>query len=291
MVRIIEVNPSNSIFLNIFAGLNIMAIQIGTFYRETMKGRKQGHKEKKTKSASDDSIRLNKYIANSGLCSRREADELIQSGRITVNNEKVTELGTKVQPTDEVRYKGKLLRNERPVYILLNKPKDYVTTVKDKHAQKTVMDLLQGACPQRVYPVGRLDRNTTGVLLLTNDGELAKRLTHPRYKKKKVYHVVLDKPVTKKHLEQMAEGIQLEDETVAADAVSYPDPGDKTQIGIEIHTGQNRVVRRMFEALGYRIKKLDRVYFAGLTKKNLKRGRWRFLTRKEISRLKMNAFQ
>jgi 23S rRNA pseudouridine2605 synthase len=290
VVRIIRVNPSNSIFLNIFAGLN-KTIQTGIFSRKTMRGRKQGHKGKKTKSAADDSIRLNKYIANSGLCSRREADGLIQAGRITVNNEKVTELGTKVKPTDDVRYKGKLLRNERPVYILLNKPRDYVTTVKDKHAQKTVMELIRGACPQRVYPVGRLDRNTTGVLLLTNDGELAKRLTHPRYKKKKVYHVVLDKPVTKKHLEQMADGIQLEDETVAADAVSYPDPEDKTQVGIEIHTGQNRVVRRMFEALGYRIKKLDRVYFAGLTKKNLKRGRWRFLTQKEISRLKMNAFQ
>ncbi|MGM0532021.1 MAG: pseudouridine synthase, partial [Bacteroidota bacterium] len=235
--------------------------------------------------------RLNKFIANSGLCSRREADELIRSGKITVNNQKVTELGTKIKSTDEVRYKGKVLQNERPVYILLNKPKDYVTTVKDKNARKTVMDLVEGACPQRVYPVGRLDRNTTGVLLLTNDGELAKRLTHPRYKKKKVYHGVLDKPVTKKHLEQIAEGVELEEGIVAADAVSYVDPEDKTQVGIEIHTGQNRVVRRIFENLGYKIKKLDRVYFAGLTKKNLKRGRWRFLTQKEINRLKMNAFQ
>ncbi len=256
-----------------------------------MKGKRPNHKEKQKETAAEDSIRLNKFIANSGLCSRREADELIRSGKITVNNQKVTELGTKIKSTDEVRYKGKVLQNERPVYILLNKPKDYVTTVKDKNARKTVMDLVEGACPQRVYPVGRLDRNTTGVLLLTNDGELAKRLTHPRYKKKKVYHGVLDKPVTKKHLEQIAEGVELEEGIVAADAVSYVDPEDKTQVGIEIHTGQNRVVRRIFENLGYKIKKLDRVYFAGLTKKNLKRGRWRFLTQKEINRLKMNAFQ
>ncbi|MBS3769014.1 MAG: rRNA pseudouridine synthase [Bacteroidales bacterium] len=256
-----------------------------------MKGKRQNHKSKQKEAAADDFIRLNKFIANSGLCSRRQADELIRSGEITVNQQKVTELGTKVKSTDEVRYKGKLLQNERPVYILLNKPKDYVTTVKDKNARKTVMELVKGACPQRIYPVGRLDRNTTGVLLLTNDGELAKRLTHPHYKKKKVYHVVLDKPVTKTHLEQIAEGVKLEDDVVAADAVSYVDPEDKTQIGIEIHTGQNRVIRRIFETLGYKIKKLDRVYFAGLTKKNLKRGRWRFLTQKEINRLKMNAFK
>ncbi|MBS3773559.1 MAG: rRNA pseudouridine synthase [Bacteroidales bacterium] len=256
-----------------------------------MKGKRQNHKSKQKEAAADDFIRLNKFIANSGLCSRRQADELIRSGEITVNQQKVTELGTKVKSTDEVRYKGKLLQNERPVYILLNKPKDYVTTVKDKNARKTVMELVKGACTQRIYPVGRLDRNTTGVLLLTNDGELAKRLTHPHYKKKKVYHVVLDKPVTKTHLEQIAEGVKLEDDVVAADAVSYVDPEDKTQIGIEIHTGQNRVIRRIFETLGYKIKKLDRVYFAGLTKKNLKRGRWRFLTQKEINRLKMNAFK
>lgn len=256
-----------------------------------MKGKNQHNKGKQKDTASDETIRLNKFIANSGLCSRREADDLIWSGKITVNNQKVTELGTKIKPTDEVRYKGKVLQNERPVYILLNKPKDYVTTLKDKHARRTVMDLVKNACPQRVYPVGRLDRNTTGVLLLTNDGELAKRLTHPRYKKKKVYHVVLDKPVAKSHLEQIAEGVELDDETITADAVSYIDTEDKTQIGIEIHSGQNRVVRRIFETLGYRIKKLDRVYFAGLTKKNLKRGRWRFLTQKEINRLKMNAFQ
>ncbi len=256
-----------------------------------MKGKRQNHKSKQKEAAADDFIRLNKFIANSGLCSRRQADELIRSGEITVNQQKVTELGTKVKSTDEVRYKGKLLQNERPVYILLNKPKDYVTTVKDKNARKTVMELIKGACTQRIYPVGRLDRNTTGVLLLTNDGELAKRLTHPHYKKKKVYHVVLDKPVTKTHLEQIAEGVKLEDDVVAADAVSYVDSEDKTQIGIEIHTGQNRVIRRIFETLGYKIKKLDRVYFAGLTKKNLKRGRWRFLTQKEINRLKMNAFK
>ncbi|MCF8335038.1 MAG: rRNA pseudouridine synthase, partial [Bacteroidales bacterium] len=238
-----------------------------------MKGKRQSHREKQKATVANDTVRLNKFIANSGLCSRREADELIRSGKITVNNETVKALGTKIKTTDVVRYKGKVLQNERPVYILLNKPRDCVTTVKDKYAQKTVMDLVREACPQRVYPVGRLDRNTTGVLLLTNDGELAKRLTHPSYKKKKVYHVVLDKPVTKKHLEQIAEGVELEEGIVAADAVSYVDQEDKTQIGIEIHSGQTRVVRRIFETLGYRIKKLDRVLFAGLTKKNLKRGK------------------
>lgn len=255
-----------------------------------MKGKQRNGKGRPRDKAADSATRLNKYVANSGLCSRREADELIQSGKIAVNGKTVKELGTKVAPGDEVRYQGKLLRNEKPVYILLNKPKDYVTTVKDKNARKTVLDLIEGACEERVYPVGRLDRNTTGVLLLTNDGELTKRLTHPRYKKRKVYHVVLDKPVIKKHLEQITEGVDLEDETVAADAASYVDQLDKTQVGIEIHTGQNRVVRRIFEHLGYNIKKLDRVYFAGLTKKNLKRGKWRFLTSREISRLKMNAF-
>jgi 23S rRNA pseudouridine2605 synthase len=250
------------------------------------KGR-DNNKEKQ----QDASIRLNKYIADSGLCSRREADELIASGQITVNGEKVTQLGVRIQPTDEVRYRGKVLKNEKPVYILLNKPKDVVTTVSDEHAKRSVIDLVKNACPERVYPVGRLDRNTTGVLLLTNDGELTKRLTHPRYEKKKVYHVVLDKPVTKAHLKEMVEGIDLDDELVEADAASYVDPADKTQVGVEIHTGQNRVVRRIFESMGYRIKKLDRVYFAGLTKKNLPRGKWRFLTQKEINMLKMNAFK
>jgi 23S rRNA pseudouridine2605 synthase len=256
-----------------------------------MNPRKHKGQKRYNHSSQAETIRLNKYIANSGLCSRREADQLILSGKIQVNGQVVRELGTKVNPEDKVSYKGRLLNDEKPVYVLLNKPKDYVTTVKDAHAQKTVMDLVEKACTERIYPVGRLDRNTTGVLLLTNDGELAKRLMHPRYKKKKVYHVVLDKPVTKNHLELLVSGVNIGDEIVAADAVSYVDQQDKTQIGVEIHTGQNRVIRRMFESLGYHIRKLDRVYFAGLTKKNLKRGHWRFLSQNEINKLKMNAFQ
>jgi 23S rRNA pseudouridine2605 synthase len=254
--------------------------------------RKRFRKEApKKRGEQEENIRLNKYIANSGICSRREADELIKNGLITVNGKKVTELGIKVKPTDEVKYKGKVLASEKAVYILLNKPKDVVTTVSDEQNRRTVIDLVKHACPERVYPVGRLDRNTTGVLLLTNDGELAKRLTHPKYKKKKIYHVVLDKPVIKRHLEDIAEGVELEDGIVAADAISYVEENDKTQIGIEIHTGQNRVVRRIFESLGYKVKKLDRVYFAGLTKKNIPRGKWRVLTDKEVSKLKMNAFR
>jgi 23S rRNA pseudouridine2605 synthase len=258
-----------------------------TMRKQKRRGR---HKDKKEHKQSE-AIRLNKYIADSGLCSRREADQLIASGQITVNGEKVTEMGTRISSDATVKYKDKVLKNEKPVYILLNKPKDVVTTVKDEHAKRSVIDLVKNACNERVYPVGRLDRNTTGVLLLTNDGELTRRLTHPSYEKKKVYHVVLDKAVTKSHLEQMVEGIDLDDERVYADAASYVDPSDKTQVGVEIHTGQNRVIRRMFESLGYRIKKLDRVYFAGLTKKNVPRGKWRFLTPKEINMLKMNAFK
>lgn len=238
----------------------------------------------------DEKIRLNKFIANSGICSRREADDLIKNGLITVNGEKVTELGAKVNPGDDVRYKDQKLKSEKPVYILLNKPKDVVTTLSDEKDRRTVIDIVKNACPQRVYPVGRLDRNTTGVLLLTNDGELAKRLTHPKYKKRKIYHVVLDKPVVKRDMDEMVKGIELEDGVIAADTVNYPEEEDKTQVGIEIHSGQNRVVRRIFETLGYKVKKLDRVYFAGLTKKNLQRGKWRFLTEKEINKLKMNAF-
>lgn len=238
----------------------------------------------------DEKIRLNKFIANSGICSRREADDLIKNGLITVNGEKVTELGAKVNPGDDVRYKNQKLKSEKPVYILLNKPKDVVTTLSDEKDRRTVIDIVKNACPQRVYPVGRLDRNTTGVLLLTNDGELAKRLTHPKYKKRKIYHVVLDKPVVKRDMDEMVKGIKLEDGVIAADTVNYPEEEDKTQVGIEIHSGQNRVVRRIFEKLGYKVKKLDRVYFAGLTKKNLQRGKWRFLTEKEINKLKMNAF-
>lgn len=235
-------------------------------------------------------IRLNRFLANSGLCSRRDADEMIRKGFITVNGREVTELGTKVSRKDDVRYKGKRLSAEKKVYIIMNKPKGYVTTVEDPHAEHTVLELLGDACKERVYPVGRLDRDTTGVLLLTNDGELTGKLTHPKYERKKIYHVWLDNPVVKSDLLRLADGIDLDGINISADAVSYADPDDKTQIGVELHSGQNRVVKRMFESLGYRVKKLDRVYFAGLTKKNLQRGRWRFLTEKEINMLKRGIF-
>lgn len=235
-------------------------------------------------------IRLNRFIANSGICSRRDADELIRNGSITVNGKVVTDLGTKVSSRDDIRFKNKRLSAEKKVYILMNKPRDYVTTVEDPHADKTVIDLLGNDFPERVYPVGRLDKATTGVLLLTNDGELAGKLTHPRFKRKKVYHVFLDRPVTQNDLFTLTEGIDIEGKTVAADAVSYADAEDRSQVGVELHSGQNRIVRKMFETLGYRIKKLDRVYFAGLTKKNLRRGKWRFLTEKEISMLKRGIY-
>jgi 23S rRNA pseudouridine2605 synthase len=237
-----------------------------------------------------ESIRLNKYIAASGVCSRREADEIIQRGLISVNDIQVTDLGTKINPGDDVRYRNKKLHAEKKVYILLNKPKDYVTTVVDPHAEKTVLDLIGDECAERIYPVGRLDKSTTGVLLLTNDGDLAGKLTHPKHNRKKIYHVFLNRVVSNNDLFKLTEGIDLDGETIAADAVSYADPEDKTQLGIELHSGQNRVVRRLFEKLGYRVKKLDRVYFAGLTKKNLPRGKWRFLTEKEISMLKRGIF-
>lgn len=246
--------------------------------------------ENKKPSAKDTLIRLNRFIANSGVCSRREADELIRDGLIFVNGKKVTDMGTKVTSIDDIRYKNRKLSSEKKVYILLNKPKDYVTTVDDPHAEHTVLDLIGDGCRERVYPVGRLDKATTGVLLLTNDGDLTGKLIHPRYKRKKIYHVFLDKPVTKNDLFRLAEGIDLDGINVVADAVSYADSDDKSQIGIELHSGQNRVIRRMFETLGYKVKKLDRVYFAGLTKKNLKRGKWRFLTEKEIIMLKRGIF-
>ncbi|OFX89974.1 MAG: hypothetical protein A2W99_08570 [Bacteroidetes bacterium GWF2_33_16] len=247
--------------------------------------------EKDIDNEENKPIRLNKYIANSGVCSRREADEIIEAGFITVNGKVINELGAKVMLGDKIEYKGKLLSNEKKVYVLLNKPKDFVTTVRDRHAEKTVLDLVKNACDERIYPVGRLDKNTTGVLLLTNDGELTKQLTHPSFVKKKIYHVHLDKPVTKADMISIVEGIQVDDDFVTADAISYVEENDKTQIGIEIHTGQNRIVRRIFESLGYRIEKLDRVYFAGLTKKNLPRGKWRHLTPQEIAMLKMKSFK
>jgi 23S rRNA pseudouridine2605 synthase len=232
-------------------------------------------------------MRLNRFIANAGVCSRREADTYISAGMVSVNGNIVTELGVKVLPTDEVRFDGTKLNTEKKVYLLLNKPKDFVTTTDDPHADKIVMDLVKDACPERIYPVGRLDRNTTGLLLFTNDGDLSKRLTHPSHTMKKVYQVSLDRPVTMEHLQQIADGIELEDGKIAADAISYISHEEKDEVGIEIHTGRNRIVRRIFEHFGYRVKKLDRVLFAGLTKKNLPRGKYRFLTEKEIQFLKM----
>ena len=236
-------------------------------------------------------LRLNKFLANAGVCSRREADEFIQAGVVTVNGEVVTELGTKILRTDEVKFHDTPVSLEKKVYVLLNKPKDYVTTSDDPQQRKTVMDLVKDVCPERIYPVGRLDRNTTGVLLLTNDGDLASKLTHPKFLKKKVYHVHLDKNLTSHDMDQIREGITLEDGEIKADAVEYADEHDKSQVGIEIHSGKNRIVRRIFESLGYRVTKLDRVQFAGLTKKNLRRGDWRFLTEKEVAMLRMGAFE
>ncbi len=239
------------------------------------------------RTATTGEMRLNRFVANAGVCSRREADKYIAAGLVTVNGKPVTELGTKVKMSDDVRFDGRKLNAEKKVYILVNKPKDFVTTTADPHAERTVMDLVENACDERVYPVGRLDRSTTGVLLLTNDGEMADRLTHPSHNVKKIYQVSLDKPVTKNDLMQIAEGVELEDGFIAADAISFIDPADKTEIGLEIHSGKNRIVRRIFEHLGYKVKKLDRVFFAGLTKKNLPRGRWRMLSPKEVQFLKM----
>ena len=239
----------------------------------------------------DEPIRLNKFLANAGFCSRREADEFITAGVVSVNGVVVTELGTKVKRTDEIKFHDQPVNIERKVYVLLNKPKDCVTTSDDPQERKTVMDFVKGACKERIYPVGRLDRNTTGVLLLTNDGDLASKLTHPKYLKKKIYHVYCDKNVTKADLDQIVSGITLDDGEIHADAVSYASETDKSQVGIEIHSGKNRIVRRIFEALGYRVIKLDRVYFAGLTKKGLRRGDWRYLTEQEVNMLRMGSFE
>lgn len=239
----------------------------------------------------DEPIRLNKFLANAGICSRREADEFITDGVVSVNGVVVTELGTKVKRTDEIKFHDQPVNIERKVYVLLNKPKDCVTTSDDPQERKTVMDFVKGACKERIYPVGRLDRNTTGVLLLTNDGDLASKLTHPKYLKKKIYHVYCDKNVTKADLDQIVSGITLDDGEIHADAVSYASETDKSQVGIEIHSGKNRIVRRIFEALDYRVIKLDRVYFAGLTKKGLRRGDWRYLTEQEVNMLRMGSFE
>ena len=236
-------------------------------------------------------IRLNKFLANAGVCSRREADEFITAGVVSVNGVVVTELGTKIKRTDEVKFHDEPVSIERKAYVLLNKPKDCVTTSDDPQERKTVMDFVKDACKERIYPVGRLDRNTTGVLLLTNDGDLASKLTHPKYLKKKIYHVYCDKNVTKADLDQIAAGVTLDDGEIHADAISYASETDKSQVGIEIHSGKNRIVRRIFESLGYKVIKLDRVYFAGLTKKGLRRGDWRYLTEQEVNMLRMGSFE
>ncbi|MDE7459933.1 MAG: RNA-binding S4 domain-containing protein [Paramuribaculum sp.] len=239
----------------------------------------------------EEQIRLNKFMANAGICSRREADDFIQKGLVKVNGEVVTELGTKISHNDTVEYDGKVVTLEHKCYILLNKPKDCVTTSDDPNGRLTVMDIVKGACEERIYPVGRLDRNTTGVLLLTNDGDLASKLTHPKYVKKKIYHVWTDKDISEEDMQRIADGIELEDGPIHADAISYATDTDRNQAGIEIHSGRNRIVRRIFESLGYHVTKLDRVYFAGLTKKNLPRGRWRYLTQEEVNFLKMGSFE
>ncbi len=261
--------------------------------KSSLKTSRPGTKKPKRPSDNNtsDQVRLNKYIAAAGICSRREADELISAGLITVNGKSVTAMGSKVNPGDEVKYNGERIRTERKVYLVLNKPKDYVTTTDDPKERKTVMLLISDACSERVYPVGRLDRNTTGVLLFTNDGELAKKMTHPSSNKKKIYHIFLNKAISAGDLRKLAEGVTLEDGFIQPDAVSYASSDNKREVGLEIHSGKNRIVRRMFEALGYRVDKLDRVYFGGLTKKNLSRGKWRLLTDKEINMLKMNAYE
>jgi 23S rRNA pseudouridine2605 synthase len=253
---------------------------------KTGKG-KPDDKKASVAEAGGDSMPLNKFIAHGGICSRREAADLVKQGKVKVNGQVVTNPGYKVLPTDDVKANGKkVVRQKNLVYILLNKPKDYITTTEDDAGRKTVLDLVKNATTERIYPVGRLDRNTTGVLLLTNDGELAQQLTHPKYEVRKIYEVRLDKPVSKADLNKLVQGLTLEDGPIAADAASYADAKDKSVIGIEIHSGRNRIVRRMFEHLGYTVKGLDRVMFANLTKKNVGRGKWRFLTEKEVRLLK-----
>ena len=276
---------------NRFGGGRLQQRRTGNYDPNAKYSMKKQIEYKELNVDPDAPIRLNKFLANAGVCSRREADEFITAGAVSVNGTVVTELGTKVKRTDEVKFHEQPVSIERKVYVLLNKPKDYVTTSDDPQNRKTVMDLVKNVCRERIYPVGRLDRNTTGVLLFTNDGELASKLTHPKFLKKKIYHVTTDKNVTAADMRQIAEGITLEDGEIRADAIDYASPTDKKQIGIEIHSGKNRIVRRIFEALGYRVVKLDRVLFAGLTKKNVRRGDWRFLTEQEVNMLRMGAFE
>lgn len=249
------------------------------FLKSSKKQNSKGDKE------SDDKVRLNKFIANAGVCSRRDADKLIAEGLIKVNGQTVSELGYKVSPTDKVTYKGELLRREKYVYVLLNKPKNHITTMDDPQERKTVMSLVRNASDERIYPVGRLDRNTTGLLLLTNDGDLANRLAHPSNQIKKIYHVEIDQPITLEHFEAIADGLELEDGTAVVDAIEVLNE-EGTSLGLEIHIGRNRIVRRIFEHFGYEVVKLDRTVYAGLDKKDLQRGKWRYLKEKEIMRLK-----
>lgn len=259
--------------------------------KKVLKKRKPFKQVKYKEDADPDApIRLNKYLSNAGVCSRREADDYIQAGAVKVNGELITELGTKIKRSDNVTFHDEPIQLESKVYVLLNKPRGFVTTTDDPQNRKTVMDLVRSACSERIYPVGRLDRGTTGVLLLTNDGDLASKLTHPKHEKRKIYQVWVDKPVAMEHMQAIADGIELEDGEIHADAISYVTEEDLTQIGIELHSGKNRIVRRIFEKFDYRVLRLDRVYFAGLTKKKLSRGRWRYLTEKEVNMLRMGAF-
>ncbi len=243
---------------------------------------------KKSREEDDGSMRLNKYIANAGICSRREADDLISSGVVQVNGKTITEMGYRVKQTDIIKYGGQTLKKERLVYLILNKPKDYITTADDPQKRRTVLELIAGACKERIYPVGRLDRATTGLLMFTNDGDLTKKLTHPKYGVRKIYHVELDKPLKRADMDKIIEGLELEDGPIKVDEISYVANGvDKTQVGVEIHSGKNRIVRRIFEHMGYNVRKLDRVMFGSLTKKDMSRGRWRFLTDAEVGMLKM----
>jgi 23S rRNA pseudouridine2605 synthase len=264
-----------------------------TPYKKFSKSKKSPGEEIPIKREFNDAgeMRLNRYLAHAGICSRRQADDYIKAGLVTVNGTVITEMGVKIKKTDDIRYNGERLATEKKVYILLNKPKDYVTSSDDEMGRKTVLDLVANACPERVYPVGRLDRNTTGVILLTNDGDLAGKLTHPKYNKKKIYHVVLDKNLKQADLKAITAGVTLDDGFIQPDAISIVSPEKKNEVGIEIHSGKNRIVRRIFEQLGYEIVRLDRVYFAGLTKKNLARGKWRFLSEKEITMLQINSYE
>lgn len=253
-------------------------------------GRKASLRANTAKKEAEQGMRLNKFIAHSGVCSRRDADMYIASGSVQVNGQVITEMGYKVMPDDQVRFDGVELKAEKKVYVLLNKPKNYITTTDDPQDRRTVMELVKNAAKERIYPVGRLDRTTMGLLLFTNDGDMTRQLTHPSYRKKKIYQVSLDKPLTRADMDRIAEGITLEDGEIHADEIAYVKE-DKSEIGIEIHSGRNRIVRRIFESLGYSVRKLDRVYYAGLTKKNLKRGAWRFLTKEEVMRLKSGQYE